>query len=95
MSAPVTRVLAEASWAAKSRALARGEKLIPTFGLRVSQFHLARHIPLGLGRRLLPGYLAYYRRDFHPSDNRNEALLDQWRERLFSDGEVAIARPTP
>ena len=37
----------------------------------------------GLTRRLLPGYLAYYRRGFHPRDKAKLGLLAEWRERLF------------
>jgi uncharacterized protein len=43
----------------------------------------------GLLRLVLPAYLDYYRRDFHPDDRDVSALLEQWRERLFGeDGEL-------
>ncbi len=43
----------------------------------------------GLLRLLVPAYLDYYRRDFHPDDRDVSAMLDQWRERLFGkDGEL-------
>jgi len=32
--------------------------------------------------RLVPKYLAYFRRDFHPWDHDNNELLDAWREEL-------------
>jgi hypothetical protein len=39
----------------------------------------------GLFGRLLPRYLDYYRRDFHPQDHDTEALVKEWRERLFGE----------
>jgi predicted metal-dependent hydrolase len=43
----------------------------------------------GLFRTLVPAYLAYYRRDFHPDQRDNRALLREWRERLFGEtGEL-------
>jgi uncharacterized protein len=43
----------------------------------------------GLLRLLVPAYLDYYRRDFHPDDRDVSALLDEWRERLFgAEGEL-------
>ena len=43
----------------------------------------------GLFRALVPRYLAYYRRGFHPSDLDTRALVDGWRERLFGErGEL-------
>jgi hypothetical protein len=37
----------------------------------------------GLFRRLIPAYLDYFRRDFHPNDRDTSALLSDWKERLF------------
>lgn len=37
----------------------------------------------GRFRKLIPAYLEYYRRDFHPEQRDNRALLSEWRERLF------------
>jgi uncharacterized protein len=46
----------------------------------------------GLLRLLVPAYLDYYRRDFHPDDRDVSALLDEWRERLFgAEGELREA----
>jgi uncharacterized protein len=43
----------------------------------------------GYFRRLVPGYLAYFRPRFHPDDRDTEALLADWRERLFGEtGEL-------
>jgi predicted metal-dependent hydrolase len=43
----------------------------------------------GLFRRLMPGYLDYYRRGFHPDDRDTSALLAAWQERLFGErGEL-------
>lgn len=36
----------------------------------------------GLLRRLLPRYLAYFRRGYHPSQNPDGDLITVWRERL-------------
>lgn len=36
----------------------------------------------GLLRRAIPAYLAYFRRDYHPSQNPDKDLLDIWRQRL-------------
>ena len=36
----------------------------------------------GLLRRVIPGYLRYFRRDYHPSQNPDVELLTLWRERL-------------
>ncbi len=44
----------------------------------------------GLFGRLRPRYLDYYRRDFHPHDHDTEALVKEWRERLF--GETGTLR---
>ena len=43
----------------------------------------------GLLRPLVPAYLDYYRRDFHPDDRDTSALLRTWQERLFGErGEL-------
>jgi predicted metal-dependent hydrolase len=43
----------------------------------------------GLLRLLVPAYLDYYRRDFHPDDRDTSALLREWQERLFGEeGEL-------
>jgi hypothetical protein len=43
----------------------------------------------GRFRRLIPAYLEYYRRDFHPNQRDNRSLLREWRERLFGErGEL-------
>jgi predicted metal-dependent hydrolase len=36
----------------------------------------------GLLLRLLPSYLAFYRADFHPDQQDDQALLEHWRTRL-------------
>lgn len=36
----------------------------------------------GLIRRLVPHYLAYFRRDYHPSMMHDQTLVDDWRKRL-------------
>jgi uncharacterized protein len=40
----------------------------------------------GLFRKLVPRYLAYFRRGFHPSQIETRALVEGWRERLFGEG---------
>ncbi len=41
----------------------------------------------GVFSRLLPQYLDFFRRDFHPNQHDTDALLEQWRETLFgTDG---------
>ena len=41
----------------------------------------------GLFTKLAPQYLDFFKRDFHPSQHDTDALLDQWREKLFgADG---------
>jgi hypothetical protein len=43
----------------------------------------------GYFTRLVPAYLAYFRPGFHPDDRDTEAVLDDWREKLFgSDGSL-------
>lgn len=40
----------------------------------------------GYFTRLVPAYLAYFRPGFHPNDRDTEAVLDDWREKLFGEG---------
>lgn len=41
----------------------------------------------GLFTKLAPQYLDFFKRDFHPSQHDTDALLDEWREKLFgADG---------
>lgn len=44
----------------------------------------------GLFPRLLPQFLDFFRRDFHPSQHDTDALLDEWREKLF--GEAGLLK---
>ncbi len=37
----------------------------------------------GIFSRLLPQYLDFFRPDFHPSQHATDALLNEWRDRLF------------
>ena len=47
----------------------------------------------GLTRRLIPSYLAYFRKGFHPSQKDSGPLLERWRERLFgAEGTVPLRR---
>jgi predicted metal-dependent hydrolase len=39
----------------------------------------------GYFTRLLPAYLSYFRPSFHPNDRDTEAVLDDWREKLFGE----------
>jgi uncharacterized protein len=39
----------------------------------------------GLFTKLAPQYLDFFKRDFHPSQHDTDALLDEWREKLFGD----------
>jgi len=39
----------------------------------------------GLFTRLIPQYLDYYRPGYHPSHHDTEALVNEWRERLFGE----------
>jgi len=44
----------------------------------------------GLFARLLPQYLDFFRPGFHPDDHNTVALLEEWREKMFSpDGLLA------
>lgn len=62
----------------------------PRTWLRLGRFLLVKP---GLTRRLLPDYLAYYRRGFHPRDKETGPLLERWRERLFgTEGAVPLMR---
>lgn len=36
-------------------------------------------------RKLIPSYLKYYRRDFHPWQHDNRAVLEQWKKALKLD----------
>ncbi|MFZ5723435.1 MAG: metal-dependent hydrolase [Pseudomonadota bacterium] len=40
----------------------------------------------GVFSRLLPQYLDFFRPSFHPSHHDTDALLDEWREKLFREG---------
>lgn len=40
------------------------------------------YISPGLLRRIMPGYLRYFWRDYHPAQNPDKDLLDKWRQRL-------------
>ena len=41
----------------------------------------------GLFTRLVPQYLDYFKPGFHPADHDTDALLEEWREKLFgADG---------
>jgi predicted metal-dependent hydrolase len=43
----------------------------------------------GYFTRLVPAYLSYFRPGFHPNDRDTEAVLDDWREKLFgADGSL-------
>ncbi|MFZ5723437.1 MAG: metal-dependent hydrolase [Pseudomonadota bacterium] len=42
--------------------------------------------PKGLFTRLLPQYLDYYKPGFHPRDHDTDALLEEWRQKLFGEG---------
>jgi predicted metal-dependent hydrolase len=46
--------------------------------------------PGGL-RRLVPKYFAYFKRDFHPWDNDNSALLEAWRSELARTSDYGAA----
>ena len=37
----------------------------------------------GLFTKLTPQYLDFFKRDFHPSQHDTDALLEEWREKLF------------
>ena len=39
----------------------------------------------GLFTKLAPQYLDFFKRDFPPSQHDTDALLDEWREKLFGD----------
>jgi predicted metal-dependent hydrolase len=40
-------------------------------------------------RKLWPQYLAYFKPGFHPNDRNTDALMHEWRQRLFgADGEL-------
>jgi len=39
----------------------------------------------GLFTRLIPQYLDYFRPGYHPSHHDTEALVNEWRERLFGE----------
>lgn len=40
----------------------------------------------GFFRQLIPRYLDYYRRDFHPDDHDASAIHARWREKLLGEG---------
>jgi uncharacterized protein len=64
----------------------------PSTWVRVARFLWVRP---GLTRRLIPDYLAYYRRDFHPAQKESGPILERWRERLFgAGGSVSIRSRT-
>lgn len=47
----------------------------------------------GLFRGMLPSYLEYYERDFHPWQRDTRALVDEWKAKLKLD-ELVVAPPT-
>lgn len=47
----------------------------------------------GLFPRLAPQFFDFFRRDFHPSQHDTEALLDEWREKLFGVDGLLNDRP--
>ncbi len=47
----------------------------------------------GLFPRLAPQFFDFFRKDFHPSQHDTDALLDEWRERLFGDQGLLKDRP--
>jgi len=40
----------------------------------------------GVFSRLLPKYLDFFKPGFHPKQHDTDALLEEWREKLFADG---------
>lgn len=48
----------------------------------------------GIFRKLVPGYLAYFRPGFHPNDRDASALVSLWRARLFGEGGPLAGRVT-
>jgi len=46
----------------------------------------------GVFSRLLPVYLDYFRPGFHPKDHDTDALLNEWREKLFGNQGVLSAQ---
>jgi predicted metal-dependent hydrolase len=54
--------------------------------------------PRGLFTRLIPKYLDYFRPGYHPSQHHTEALVQEWREKLFGVGgplHDSLNRQTP
>lgn len=49
----------------------------------------------GLFTRLKQPYLDFYRRDFHPTQHDTEALLAEWRERLFGEAGLLAREYQP
>lgn len=47
----------------------------------------------GLFPRLAPQFFDFFRRDFHPSQHDTDALLDEWREKLFGANGLLNDRP--
>ena len=55
------------------------------FPLRPRKFWEATNFLLGkpgLFRRIVPDYLAYYRKDFHPWEQDNRNLISDWKQRF-------------
>lgn len=44
-------------------------------------------------RKLIPSYLKYYRRDFHPWQHDNRAVLEQWKKTLKLDEAPVHQKP--
>ena len=48
----------------------------------------------GIFRKLVPGYLAYFRPGFHPNDRHASELIASFRTRLFAQGGPLFERVT-
>jgi hypothetical protein len=49
----------------------------------------------GIFRKLVPGYLAYFRPGFHPQQRDARALIGAWRAELFGESGPLFERVTP
>ena len=79
---PVTTILFAVQFAYHARLLAHDGNL---FKLRDNwaSFKYLWNGKKGVFSRLLPQYLDYYKRDFHPNNHDTTELLSVWREKLF------------
>ena len=79
---PVTAILFAVQFSYQARLLAHDGKLLNLRDNWAGMKYLWNG-KKGVFSRLLPQYLDYYKRDFHPNNHDTTELLNVWRDKLF------------